>query len=239
MADLQTKLDEYVTAHGCTPNPTQLSRFAGVKYSEASKFLRNASTSQSQPSLNRSKTSSSTKPTKTTKTRPTSSSVSKGPSGKTNPLRPQNDTKTGTKHKPTDSVVQRMQQLILDKDMKIKTLTQKINELAVQQMTLQRKAETLSKSRGVPGGPSQASAANALAAKFGAKKPSGGGVDSGPSSKGAAAALAAKLGGHVKNKKMAENKAGAGGGGGVEARMSQRGAKNALVWMHICALIGC
>ena len=45
MADLQQCFEQYKSQHQHAPNATQLAKFAGVKYSEASKFLRNTTPS--------------------------------------------------------------------------------------------------------------------------------------------------------------------------------------------------
>eukprot|EP00484_Ammonia_sp_Unknown_P022348 CAMPEP_0197044232 /NCGR_PEP_ID=MMETSP1384-20130603/20332_1 /TAXON_ID=29189 /ORGANISM="Ammonia sp." /LENGTH=1020 /DNA_ID=CAMNT_0042475657 /DNA_START=88 /DNA_END=3150 /DNA_ORIENTATION=- len=118
---------------------------------------------------------------------------------------------------PPASVVQRLQQLITEKDTKIEKLTERINALSMENKSLQRKVETLEK-------------ASASPKKSTPSKPAGGGgIDNGVSQAGAANALAGLLGGHVKNKKLAEDKANSGGsGGGVESGMSQAGAANAL-----------
>eukprot|EP01084_Bolivina_argentea_P170602 295622_1 len=140
-------------------------------------------------------------------------------------------------------VVTRLQELIEEKDAKIEKLTERCNTLFAENKTLKKKIENIqsagppkkkttsssSKSNGVGSGPSQKSAAAALAAKLGGsvknKKMQGGGVETGPGTGGAAALLAAKLGGHVKNKKMAEKEA---GGGGVDSGPSQKNAAAAL-----------
>eukprot|EP01084_Bolivina_argentea_P141284 248275_1 len=47
--ELQSHMDEFVSKHGHKPNASQLSKFAGCKYSEASRFLRSVKSS-SKPS---------------------------------------------------------------------------------------------------------------------------------------------------------------------------------------------
>ena len=56
MADLQAKYDEYQSQHNRAPTATQLSKFAGVRYSAASAFLRNNKGSGSASSSNSSLT---------------------------------------------------------------------------------------------------------------------------------------------------------------------------------------
>ena len=55
MSDLQSKLDEYIKSHGHTPNASQFAKYAAIKYSVSSSFLRSGTNTPSKNKPQRTK----------------------------------------------------------------------------------------------------------------------------------------------------------------------------------------
>eukprot|EP01084_Bolivina_argentea_P012023 22537_1 len=125
MSDLQAKFDQYINKYGKIPNATQFKKFAGIKYSEASKFIKTSK------GRNRSTSTMKSNTIPKMKTRPSSKSLLV-PKPKSKPKRKTN-IKQQSKNVSNPSTITETSNPYLDSSITSKFITPQENETFIKQ----------------------------------------------------------------------------------------------------------